>query len=66
MIKTPCYDFKAFAENIIKLLEDEELYRKTQEDAIAWAKQWDWDKRAEEILNKIRVNKDECSGILER
>ena len=49
MIKTPCYDLGAFAENVIKLLEDKEVYEKTREDAIAWAKDWDWDRRAEEI-----------------
>jgi 2-polyprenyl-3-methyl-5-hydroxy-6-metoxy-1,4-benzoquinol methylase len=29
------------------------LYNKNREDAIAWAREWDWDKRAEEILNQI-------------
>lgn len=54
MIKTPCYDFKAFAQNIIELLEDEELYIKMREDSITWAKEWDWDKRAEDILKIMR------------
>jgi glycosyltransferase involved in cell wall biosynthesis len=54
MLKTPCYDLKAFAKNIIKLLKDKELYNKNREDAIAWAREWDWDKRAEIILNKIQ------------
>jgi len=51
MIRTPCYDLKYFAEGIIKLMDDEKLYRKTREGAIAWAKEWDWDKRAEEIFS---------------
>jgi len=51
MTRTPCYDLKSFAEGIIKLMNDEELYRKTREGAIAWAKEWDWDKRAEELFN---------------
>lgn len=53
MIKTPCYDLKKFAENILSLLEDHELYRKMSQEAIEWAREWDWDKRAEEILQKI-------------
>lgn len=57
MIKTPCYDLRAFAENVIKLLEDETLYHKTREDAKAWAKEWDWDKRAKEILELMRDHK---------
>lgn len=56
MIKTPCFDLKVFAENIIKLLEDKELYNNTREDAIAWAREWKWDKKAAEIFQQIRVN----------
>lgn len=55
MLKTPCYDLDRFGENIIRLLTDKELYRKTSEDAIAWAKEWDWDKRAEDILQQVRT-----------
>lgn len=53
MLKTPCYDVKVFAENILKLLENKELYEETKKQAVEWAQEWDWDKRAEEILNKI-------------
>lgn len=53
MIKTACYDLDKFAENIIRLLEDEGLYKRVSKDAIAWAREWDWDKRAEEILKII-------------
>jgi glycosyltransferase involved in cell wall biosynthesis len=53
MLKTPCYDLKAFAANILKLLNDRELYRKTANDALNWARDWDWDKRAEELLEAI-------------
>lgn len=56
MIKTPCYDLKAFAENILSLLEDHELYRKMSQEAIEWAREWDWDKRAEEILKQIKIH----------
>jgi glycosyltransferase involved in cell wall biosynthesis len=53
MLKTTCFDLKAFAENIIKLLEVEELYRKTKQEAIEWAAGWNWDKRTEELLNAM-------------
>jgi len=54
MLKTPCYDLKAFAENILKLLNDAELYEKTAKDALNWAKEWDWDRRAEELLDCLK------------
>lgn len=55
MLKTPCYDLDNFAENIVRLLEDKELYERTGEAAIAWASEWDWGRRAEEILQRIKV-----------
>jgi len=54
MLKTPCFDFKAFAENIRKLLKDEELYQKTKQDALDWSAEWDWDRRAQEILDVVQ------------
>ena len=56
MLKTPCYDLGAFAKHIIRLLEDRQVYEKTQEEAITWAKEWNWDKRAEEILRNVSEN----------
>jgi glycosyltransferase involved in cell wall biosynthesis len=53
MLKTPCFDLKRFAENTLKLLSDEELYRKMIKDALDWAREWDWDKRAEVLLKTI-------------
>ncbi len=50
MIKIPCYDLAAFAANILKLLTDEKLYKSTAKDALEWAKEWDWDKKAEDLL----------------
>ncbi|MCD4703628.1 MAG: glycosyltransferase family 4 protein [Methanosarcinaceae archaeon] len=55
MIKTSCYDFEIFAENIVNLLEDEEFYQKIREDAVKWAKEWDWDKRAKTIMDNINT-----------
>jgi glycosyltransferase involved in cell wall biosynthesis len=54
MLKTPCFDLKAFAENILKLLNDKALYEKTAKEALEWAKEWDWDERANELLRNIR------------
>ena len=54
MIKTSCYDLKVFAENIVQLLNDEGLYRKLQKEALELAKEWDWNKRAEELLEAIK------------
>lgn len=62
MLKAPCYDLKAFAENLLKLLNDKELHRKLAADALNWAKKWDWDKRSEELLEamkKLLGNKNE-------
>ena len=53
MLKTPCFDFKAFAQNVIKLLEDEELYEKTKQDALDWAAECDWDIKAQRILDVL-------------
>ena len=54
MLKTPCFDLNAFAENILKLLNDTMLYKKTAEDALNWAREWDWDKRADELLSVVQ------------
>ncbi|MBW2031889.1 MAG: glycosyltransferase [Deltaproteobacteria bacterium] len=53
MIKTRCYDFEGFAQNIVKLIRDTELYRRMGQEAIAWAMEWDWNKRAEDILKAM-------------
>lgn len=50
MLKTACYDLGAFADNIELLLEDDELYRRLSEEALAWAHQWDWDMVAGQLL----------------
>ncbi len=55
MLKTPCFDLERFAENIIKLSTDEELYSRLSGEAVDWAGDWDWDKRADEILEEIRT-----------
>ena len=61
MLKTPCYDLKAFAENILRLLENKSLYNQLRKDAINWAKEWDWNKVAEETLMLINGEGSEWS-----
>lgn len=53
MLKTPCFDLNGFAQNIVRLLKDEELYRSIQQDALDWSKEWDWGKRAAEIWKSV-------------
>jgi len=54
MLKAPCYDLKAFAENILKLLNDVEMYKRLKKEALEFAKEWDWDRRAKELLKSIQ------------
>ncbi|MFB0544403.1 MAG: glycosyltransferase family 4 protein, partial [Asgard group archaeon] len=54
MLKTTCYDLKKFAENILSLLSDDGLYMKKAKDALSWAREWDWNRRAEELLEAIK------------
>lgn len=58
MIKTPCYDLEKFAENIVSLLSDEDLYQRISEEAVNWARKWDWGKKAKVILDKIEKSND--------
>ncbi len=52
MIKAPLNNFDQFAQKIISLLEDKELYRRYSKEAIDLAQTvWDWDIR----VDKIRV-----------
>ncbi len=53
MLKTPCYDLDVFAKNILLLLADEKLYEEMSKEALHWAKEWDWDKRAKELLTEL-------------
>jgi len=53
MIKTPCYSLDKFANNILKLLNDSDFYKKVSNDAVHCAMDWDWDKRCAELLGAI-------------
>jgi len=53
MLKTPRYDFEAFARNIVSLLTDADLYKKMSKEALELALKWDWNSKAEVILSQI-------------
>ena len=53
MIKIPCYNLEAFASAVVELLNDDKLYKKNKADALLWANEWDWNKRADEVFEGI-------------
>jgi glycosyltransferase involved in cell wall biosynthesis len=59
MLKTPCFDLELFAKNILDLIDDKALYQKTSKEALEWAKEWDWDKRAKDLLLQIKCIQNE-------
>lgn len=52
-VKVPHKDCFTFAEKVLELLDDKELYNKLRYDAMDLAKEWDWEKRAKNALNFI-------------
>ncbi|MCL4487295.1 MAG: glycosyltransferase family 4 protein [Chloroflexi bacterium] len=55
MLKAPIGDTAAFARRVLDLLDDPALYARTSADALCLAEQWDWDRRAAEILEKVKT-----------
>jgi glycosyltransferase involved in cell wall biosynthesis len=54
VIKTPCYDLDAFANNILRLLEDKSLYQHLSNEARELIYTvWDNEKRSKELLNGL-------------
>jgi glycosyltransferase involved in cell wall biosynthesis len=54
MLKTTPGNFKQFANNILRLLEDKKLYKKTSSDALQLITTvWDWSKRANNLYTQI-------------
>ena len=53
MLRTPASDLHAFAANILKLLEGEDLYQALLAQALELANEWDWDTRAGFLLQCI-------------
>lgn len=52
MLKAKCFDFQEFADNIIRLLTDKELYYRLSKDSLdlVW-EEWDWDKRSRVVYD---------------
>jgi len=55
MVKTPCYDKQEFAENILRLLDGGYMYDRLSKDALGWAREWGWEVRSREILEKVKA-----------
>lgn len=55
MLKAPVGDIKAFADLVLKLFEDRDLYARVQKEALDFAKEWDWDNRADQVLRAIET-----------
>ncbi len=53
MIKTPCFDLGLFAENILTLLRNKEVYDKLKKEALGWAREWNWKEKADFVFNKM-------------
>lgn len=54
MIKTPIGDYQAFANNIVKLLDNSQLYQNTSRQALSLIRSiWNWEKRAKYIYSEI-------------
>ncbi len=54
MIKAPIGNLELFAKNVISLLDNPNLRDKIGREAVSMIyKNWSWDKRAQEVLNKI-------------
>ena len=49
----PYGDVKAFAERIVRVLEDESLRQKLSEEAVRWARRFHWDTSAEAMMQTI-------------
>ena len=58
MVKVACFDEQAFADAILRLLDDEAFYRQQADDAHELIVDvWDWRKRADNIFKKMRIGK---------
>jgi glycosyltransferase involved in cell wall biosynthesis len=54
MVKAPCFDEQAFADAVLRLLDDEAFYRKQAAAARTLIVEvWDWDKRAEHAFASL-------------
>ncbi len=54
MIRVPRNDLGRFAEAIVLLLNDSKHYSRLSQEAMEQSKSWDWDNRADNVLEEIR------------
>jgi len=55
MVKIPCFDEQAFADTVIRLLEDESFYREQAAAAHALIVEvWDWRRRADWVFGSVK------------
>lgn len=55
MLVAPLKDCETFAKCVLTLLTESDLYNKVRQDALGASKNWDWDKRAQEALNWLKM-----------
>ncbi len=53
MLKAPVGDLQAFADLVLKLLGDGELYSRSSREALEFSREWDWGKKVDDISNAI-------------
>jgi glycosyltransferase involved in cell wall biosynthesis len=59
-LRVPFRDTEVFAREILRVLEDNKLSAKISKEGLSLAKDWDWGKRAERILNFCKaITKEE-------
>jgi len=56
MLKTDCFNLVSFADKILKLLDEEKYYQKISFEALSWAREWDWQKKVQEFLEKVKID----------
>jgi glycosyltransferase involved in cell wall biosynthesis len=54
MLVVPLRDCKKFAEAVLKLLDDDDLYNKLKHEALELVKSWNWDEKASCLLDYVR------------
>ncbi|MBI1910809.1 MAG: glycosyltransferase family 4 protein [Deltaproteobacteria bacterium] len=53
MLKAKVNDLEGFASLVLNLINDSALYSRTRSEAIELALEWDWDKRARELIEPV-------------
>jgi glycosyltransferase involved in cell wall biosynthesis len=54
MIRVARFDIEQFAQAIVRLLTDSELYSRMSSEAVEETNSWDWDSKAKELLGSLK------------